>query len=86
MQALRVKTHLDCMCAGGDVHCTQNIIGACDVCRLAVDGCLPSRLVIDLGEYYHPVFGRGGLINEVVGRIADKFDGTCRRPPLSEPP
>ena len=77
MQALRIKTHLDRVCAGRNIHGTQNIISTGYIRRLAVNGYLPSRLILDFGEYDHTVFGRRSLIYQVVRLVADKFDGTC---------
>mgnify|MGYP006880504898 CR=1 FL=1 len=50
VQAGGVKAHFDGVLSGRNIHCAQDIVGACQFGRLSVDGYVPAVRIIDFGD------------------------------------
>ena len=77
MERLRVEGHLEAVCAGGDAHGAQDIVGAAYAYGLAVKGGRPSR-VVDLRDNGYGRRACGGGVDEVVGLVGDEPDAGRR--------
>mgnify|MGYP007087972511 CR=1 FL=1 len=74
VQAGGVKAHFDGVLSGRNIHCAQDIVGACQFGRLSVDGYVPAVRIIDFGEYGNTVLGIVRFVRQAVRCVTCQAD------------
>ena len=62
------------MLSGRNIHCAQDIVGACQFGRLSVDGYVPAVRIIDFGEYGNTVLGIVRFVRQAVRCVTCQAD------------
>lgn len=74
VQAGGVKAHFYGVLSGRNIHCAQDIVGACQFGRLSVDGYVPAVRIIDFGEYGNTVLGIVCFVRQAVRCVTCQAD------------